>query len=365
MISSEQAQAFRDAVDDKPRDHWTNGARPRDSHWLDGEPLNPLATPGEPLVPVPGFPFIVPGTTTTISGPTGGGRSMLIEACLYDAARAGLRCAYLGMEVTKDEFDARCALIAAARGDDLDDALIEALRNVRYLDLVATIARAWNDPAEWVAGVVSRYQVLGIDPLSAVASTLDLDFDRTPQYLRFHDRLVEPIKLRGVPVVLVDNIGHSEDASHRPSGASGKINRPDLTFACKETSAGLVVRCTKVRGVRVPWKKGDRWLFARDDETIVADTGPAAGGSACTEPTRRTWYMEQVSRALELDADGDGARASSTKLREAVGRKATYVDGAVLTLVAEGHVEDRRSARPRYVVLRPYRQADDPESGRA
>lgn len=52
-----------------------------------GEPMDPAAQKAEPLPTLPGFPFAHAGTYILISGPTGAGRSSLVQACLFDAAR--------------------------------------------------------------------------------------------------------------------------------------------------------------------------------------------------------------------------------------------------------------------------------------
>lgn len=140
--------------------------------------MDPAAVPPEPLSPLAGHPFLLPGTGAVIVGPTGGGRSSLIQACQYDAAQAGLRVAYLGSEVSEPEFNARAADLAERRGHAIDDELREQLARVRYLDLSSTIVTAWNDPDAWAAEIPSRYDVIALDPLSAVAAALDLDFDK-------------------------------------------------------------------------------------------------------------------------------------------------------------------------------------------
>jgi hypothetical protein len=178
--------------------------------WLTGAPMDPAAAVAEPLPALRGFPFLHAGGGAVIVGPTGGGRSSLIEAGLYDAARAGARCAYLGSEVTEPEFNARAAVIAQRRGDDVDGELRGELERVRYLNLASAVAQAWTDPPAWVEGVVVRYDLLAIDPLSAVASALDLDFDKSnAEFIRFYDLLVQPLTARGVAVVMVDNVGHA------------------------------------------------------------------------------------------------------------------------------------------------------------
>src|SRR5439155_26300108 len=139
----------------------------------------------------------------------------LVQAALYDAARAGLRCAYLGSEITGEEFNARAAGIATARGDELDEMLRQELGAVRYLDLFEIIAKAWREPDSWLAGA-RAYAVVVIDPVSAVASALSLDFDKSnDDWVRFFDRLIQPVTAAGVAVLLVDNVGHAEEAKRR------------------------------------------------------------------------------------------------------------------------------------------------------
>ena len=85
------------------------------AHWLDGVPMDPLAVPVEPLPTIAGFPFLHAGAAAIITGPSGGGRSSLMQACAYDAARGDVRVAYLGSEITEAEFNARSAILPSPR----------------------------------------------------------------------------------------------------------------------------------------------------------------------------------------------------------------------------------------------------------
>src|SRR3954447_18587391 len=131
--------------------------------WLEGQPMDPLATPAETVPCLPGVPFAYAGAAALVVGPTGGGRSSLVQAALYDAARAGLRCAYLGSEIGAEEFDARAAGIAAARDDLADEGLRRELAAVRYLDLFDVISAAWREPEAWIAGVSASYALVAVD----------------------------------------------------------------------------------------------------------------------------------------------------------------------------------------------------------
>ena len=197
--------------------------------WLAGVPMDPAAQPADPVPAFPGWPFLPDsGAAVLIVGPTGGGRSSLVHACLYDSTAEGIAAVYLGHEVTEHEFQARTASLADKRDDPINDTLRQQLGQVRYLDLGETLNRAWLDSAGWVAGIVGRYRVVVIDPLSAVETALGLDFQSGGgDYLRFHDKLIQPLVVAGVIVVTLDNVGHAIDAKGRARGDSAKQDRAD------------------------------------------------------------------------------------------------------------------------------------------
>ncbi len=333
-------------------------SRPTGADWLIGSPMDPAAETPEPMPTLPGFPFLHRGAGAVIVGPTGGGRSSLVQACLYDAARAGLRCAYLGHEVTQDEFDARAAHLARVRGDEVDDALREQLARVRYFDLTSVIGRAWGEPEGWVTGVVAAYDLVVIDPLSAVESATGLNFEqRNTEFIRCYDRLVQPLTARGVAVILVDNVGHAIEAKTRAKGASAKSDRADLTFSCALVPGGLSIRVTKVRSIRAGFRRGDEWLFRRASQTIER-TGTTASEQTETIPFRPTHLMKKASRAIE-----DEPGATMNAIRKAVGGKAQWVTEAVRCLIEEGFVETRQVGQAtRHYGSRPYREDNETES---
>lgn len=330
-------------------------AAPQD--WLAGAPMDPAAVELEPLSTVPGFPMVLPGAGVLIVGPTGGGRSSLVQVMEYDGAAQGVRTAYLGSEVTAGEFNARAADLAARRGDRVGAELREQLAHARYLDLAAVIGHAWRRPDQWVAEIVERFHGIIIDPLSAVAAALDLDFDQSnAEFVRFYDRIVQPLTAAGVFVILLDNVGHAQEARSRAKGASAKQDRVDLSFACKLRAqpVGLIVTASKVRSVRAPFHRGSSWVFDRDTQRIHATEGePAAAGDEA--PFRPTVLMERTSLAVEGNP-GLTARA----LRDLVSGKNTAKALALELLVAEGYVEARPGDRyATHYSTRPYREISD------
>ncbi len=315
--------------------------------------MDPAAVALQPLPTVPGVPFAYPGASAVIVGATGGGRSALMQACLYDAANAGQRCAYLGGEITREEFDARAGAIAQRRGDTIDDVLRTQLANVRYLDLPATIAQAWRSTQEWIDGIAAAYDIVVVDPLSAVASAIDLDFDKSnAEYIRAFDRLFQPLTKLGLTVLIVENIGHDQDARRRAKGASAKGDRADLTFSCSPSASpvGLTISAQKVRSVRAPFQRGDEWLFERDTQRIQRRASSSAESTSTFRPTA---IMQRVSELVESDEGLTG-----NAIRTAIGGRSEYVTLALQLLVAEDYIAVNRDGQAhRHRSLKPYREA--------
>lgn len=304
------------------------------SYWLEGSPMDPAAIALEPLPLIPGIPILHAGCCAILVGPTGTGRSSLASAIAYDAALHGVRVAYLGSEITEPEFNARAGDLAKRRGDTIDDELRASLSLVRYLDLADTIRRAWADPAQWAEDVAALYDVVIPDPISAIGSTLDLDFDKSnADFVKFYDRLIQPITARGVAVLMPDNVGHAIEARARAKGASAKSDRADLTFSCalQSNPVGLLVTARKVRSVRAAFSRSDSWLFDRDTQTITAVDGDSDAG--IDTGFRPTQYMDRVKKTL---AQLPGL--TKREIRTHVAGKAVWVDQAVDMLVADGLV---------------------------
>ncbi len=325
--------------------------------WLAGSPMDPTAEPPEPLPPLPGFPFLHAGMGAVLVGPTGGGRSSLIQSGLYDAAKAGLRCAYLGHEVIEAEFNARAGKLIKLRDDELSDWLLGELSRVRYLDLTSVIIRAWAAPEDWIVGICASYDIVVIDPLSAVESALGLNFQQgNDEYVLFYDRLVLPATSKGVQITLVDNIGHSVEARDRAKGASAKGDRADLSFSCRSVADGVLIKAKKVRSVRAAFRFGDEWLFDRDSQTVAYRGTSSTASEGDDDGFRPTNLMEKASRVIEGEP-GIGANG----IKKAIPSRDEFIVQAVRKLIVEKYVECRGQGQTRHhYSLRPYRELDDP-----
>ncbi len=339
-----------------------NATESTSGDWLAGSPMDPAAVGLEPLPTISGFPFLHAGMAANIAGPTGGGRSYLIEACLYDAALAGGHCLYLGDEVTEDEFNARAAEITKRRSEQVDDELRAALSNCRYLDLPTTLAQAWKQPKQWAAAVSAHgYEVVVLDPLSSAAQALGLNFNNDgPEYLEFYGKLIQPLRAAGIATVSLDNMGYDERAQKRAKGVSEKGHKADLTFWCKalEEPTGLLLTADKVRATRCAHKRGDRWQILKYEQRLT-HIGPDHHDEP--PPFRPTFLMEKVSRFLEAQTE---ALARNAVLR-ALPYKTANVDKALNALVDDGFVDRSKHGQAhKHKSLHPYRKNDnrDPET---
>ena len=220
------------------------------------------------------------------------------------------------------------------------------------MDLSSTIVRAWSDPISWIDRVAASYDFVGIDPLSSVASALDLDFDTSNRdYVGFYDKLIAPLVARGLLVELLDNIGHSIDAKNRAKGVSAKLDRADLVFACSRSAApeGMLIKATKVRSIRAGFKRDAVWLFDRETHRITPQAEASAGSGF-----RPTVIMGRVSEAVATDPG-----LSKRSIRQAVKGRNDTVDLALELLVAEGFIDARADGRAiRHYPLKPFSETD-------
>ena len=221
---------------------------------------------------------------------------------------------------------------------------VRGLANVRHLNLASTITQAWAQPEAWTAGIADAYDIVVIDPLSAVGSALDLNFDQSnADFVKFYDRLVQPITTRGPTVVLLENVGHALEAKNRAKGASAKADRADLTFSCALVAGGLVITVHKVRTIRAAFQRGDEWIFHRESLTIERRITASTDAAPAFRPTT---LMQRVSTLIAAQP-GISKRA----IRAGVQGRNPHIDAALAALLNEDHVERKQDG---YHSLKPF-----------
>ena len=231
----------------------------------------------EPKEAVPGFPFLTPGVSALIAGEKGQGRSTMCIAGSVDAVDAGLRVAYLGDEVGKEQFDRRVTEVVGLREYELTDELKTTYHErFRYLSIGEYLPVAFTKKGteRWITEVSENYDIVIFDPLSSVGAALRLNFQSdNPEYEKFFVNLVQPLCNHGVTVVLLDNVPYSDRT--RSVGASAKENKARLTFYCEasKTKSGLIIVAEKTNRDYVSHSKGDKWVCWETELLITRYTG--------------------------------------------------------------------------------------------
>ncbi len=265
-------------------------------------------------------------------------------------------------------------MIAEKRGHD-PEAVRSELERARYLELTDTLAAAWKRPERWIADVSKHYDLIVIDPLGDALSVAKVGSENS-DYVDFYKARIEPLRNHDTAVVMLDNIGHSEDARQRAMGQSAKGHKADLIFFCtaQQNPLALTITLDKVRTIRTTLKKGDSWLIAESDLKVV---GTAAVRKAAPNPTlserRRAALLAAVPDDAEMAQD-DVIKVASVEWGEELTRETARDILANLELhghVVKGHLGKRntwtRATGEGANSLRepPVRQMDpdDPEGG--
>ena len=214
-----------------------------------------------------GAPFLLPAHTAVLPGPEGAGKSQVAQTIAYDVALAGHRALYLSGEVTHDEFQSRALKISTTRDGELTDAAGDVWRTrVAYCDTDDALPMILAAPQAWEV-VCADFTLVVLDAVSDAAVATGLDFIRdTGDYLRFYSAFVHPCHGR-TALLMLDNIGHAEDAQNRAIGSRAKGQKVDIKLSSKARTnpSSLVIKCEKIRATRAPFKKGWKWVAYEHD----------------------------------------------------------------------------------------------------
>lgn len=300
-------------------------------------------TPPPPLAAVPGFPFLYAGANAHMSGPTGAGKSAVIQACSHDAAAAGIRVLYVSFEIDGDEANARATEIAIARGDHDRPGVIQALRtNLVFADGWTLIPAVYGEPAAWPLALRERgFQIVIIDPASAATSCVGLDDNDNADWMRWRGRVISPLRDAGVASVVADNIGHDQKASKRSKGASQKGNAADVELYSKRggepADPALVLVVRKARSTRAPFRMDDAWIAYRHGAS-----GPVPIGAALGPGALRSVILDAAEDVLAREGRPLGWQALRDRIRAAPYRVSASTD-AIRGALADGASDTARA----------------------
>jgi AAA domain len=172
---------------------------------------------------------------------------------------------------------------------------------------------------------------------------------------------------RGMAVVITDHVIKDSESRGRWSiGAQHKLAKTDVQYRLKvekPLGRGLVgrvlVRVEKdrpghVRRIANGKTVAELIASSNRDGDMVLELQPVDTETGTFRPTG---YMEKVSRAVEAEPG-----LSIRKVREAVPGGNEYIDRALEVLVRDEWMEMRKEGAAQcHYVLRPYREAEDPD----
>jgi hypothetical protein len=216
----------------------------------------------DPLEPLPGAPFLLPGKSALLPGPEGCGKSQVAQIICLEVALAGGRALYVAGEVTHREFQTRAREILSARYADIRSNHRAAWRDrVIYADTGDLLPAIWRHHEAW-ATVCRDFTLIVVDAVSDAGAALGLDFSRdTDHWLQFFQTFARPCQ-DNAALLLLDNLAHDPEARSRAVGVAAKGHKIDIKLSsrARETPLSLIIRCEKARPIAAPFKKGDKWI---------------------------------------------------------------------------------------------------------
>jgi hypothetical protein len=298
----------------------------------------------DPLNSLPGLPFMLPGSTAQLAAPEGSGKSQLAQVAAYDVALAGGRVLYAAGEVTLAEYATRARRISEARDGELTEAAVTLWRErVAFADIYDVLPVISRHAAAWPV-VCADFDLIVLDAVSDAGAALGLKFARdNDDWNAFFQGFVQPCQGR-VALLMLDNIGHGDDAQERALGASAKGHKVDIRLYGKrrEEPLSLVITCAKVRHANAPFERGASWVAypdaykaasAYDGEQIELEGAEALDPVAIVVDTLERDSPQGQIKLVKALRDA-GVKGRDTNLRAAI--KAMAVDPDVPVRAAGG-----------------------------
>lgn len=177
---------------------------------------------------VPAMHGMLPvGARVECAAPAKAGKSLAWLVASVDIVLGGGRVVVLDRENGADEYARRLADIMAARHIQPDErrALSERLQYHAWPTL--TLADGPN-----LAGALGRADLVIFDSSRKHLSALRLEENKSDDFSRFSDSLLDPLARAGIACVVLDNTGWDEQG--RPRGSSSKVDLVDIVFILEQ-----------------------------------------------------------------------------------------------------------------------------------
>jgi hypothetical protein len=342
---------------------------------LSALPIDPRTQSLDPLEVLSGLPFLPPGATAQLAAPEGSGKSQLAQVAAYDVALKGGNALILAGEMPLAECATRARRISEARDGELTDAAVALWReHVAYADIYDVLPAIVRHAAAWNV-VCADFDLIVLDAVSDAGAALGLKFARdNDDWLTFFQAFVQPCQGRAA-LLMLDNIGHAEDAHDRALGASAKGHKVDIRLWGKrrEQPLSLVITCAKARLANAPFRRGQKWVAYADAYTPAtvfdAEQIDLEGGEApdpvavVIEALQETSPQGQVKLVRALRAAG--VKGRDTDLRDRIKALAADPESPVVDVGRKGFELDMSQGVSQGDVHGPYIGAGHGPPGRA
>lgn len=327
-----------------------------------------------------GISLLYPGLVHSVSGESESGKSLIIQheaAVLVGQQRPVL---YLDFESDPGAVTERLRRFGTLPADVRD--------HFAYVSPTVDPDRAGSNRAAeqdaYLELLGHRWALVVIDGVTealAIYGKASNDNDEVTQFIRALPRRFA--QETGAAVVLIDHLSKSADTRGRyaigaqakmatvsgaaylvePKGPIGRGRRGTIEVRLAKDRAGYL------RDHCGPWRPGDRTQSAAlvEIDSTHADitqvtVGPPKDGPDDNKPFRPTTLMENISKHLEDQTEGQSTRQIETMVQG----KAAVIRQALALLVADGYVAMIPGPRSSHLHTskRPYRQENDPASDR-
>jgi hypothetical protein len=316
-----------------------------------------------------GASILYPGRVTWISSPPEGGKTWIALKQCADTIMAGRYAFYIDYEGYDGGIVERLLALGAT-----SEAILKYFHYHRPAERLTRVTSEEVLRDAWMTEPVTAV----IDGVMAGMGLNDLDANSAGDFYKWWYLLGGPLhELTVGPTLVLDHVvKNGRDDDRYASGTGQKLALVDVHLGLKVHSpfgrgrtgdAEIVLHkdrygyLRKIASEGMPQRLG-RLMLASHDDTATLTIEPPTGGNRF----RPTFYMEAVSRMVEINGS-TGIAQSKTAIERGVVGKAEYIRRAVDALVAEGYLRmvpgKTVAGKPSavYISVREYREATDPE----
>lgn len=307
-----------------------------------------------------GASLLYQGRTHSISGESTTGKTWITLGALCQQIASAAPVTYIDFEDRADTLVARLHDMGA--DPDAVDALVRYIAPERALD-----AAGWAH----VERAVKECGLVIIDGVTEAMTMHNLSLLDNEDIAKWAAALPRRIAALGPAVIEIDHVVKDKEARGRYAmGGAHKLNGitgcafsvlPIRSFAIGEPGSSRIVVAKDRHGGVGPVGHTAAEFHVRPDKTrhleaMTWELSPNQTTFSSAGTKRLTGYMERVSIAIEKHPG-----VNKNGIRDTVKGTKEYIDQALSSLIAEGHVrtEDGPNRQVLHHIVSPFREEDD------